>query len=175
MGYRKIHIIGSAGSGKTYTSIKLSEIIKAEPKELDELFWDKSDPGYNKTTNPKDRNRQLNKLVKKESWILEGVYFDWVEQSLREADLIIFLESNFILCTIRMIQRYIKRGIGLSYYEKKETILGFLQTIKRNWRYHQQTPEIIRSLSIYEEKLIVLKNGNDAIQHILSNRKKHNS
>jgi adenylate kinase family enzyme len=172
MGYKKIHIVGSAGSGKTYTSIKLSEIIDTEIKELDELFWDKSVSGYTKTTHPKVRNKELNKLIKKDTWIVEGVYFDWVEESFRKADLIIFLESKFILCTLRMIVRYIKRGLGFGYYEKKETILGFLQTIKRNWQYHQQTPEIIKSLSIYGEKLIVFRNGNDAVKHILHSRKK---
>ena len=40
MKYRKIHIIGGPGSGKSYIAKKLSTLYNIKAYDLDDLFWD---------------------------------------------------------------------------------------------------------------------------------------
>lgn len=167
--FKKINILGCAGSGKTYISVKLSEILKVKATELDELFWDKTDNYYIRKSIPENRDKELSKLIEKESWILEGVYFDWLLESFQKADLIIFLRPNFTSCTLRIIVRFLKEKIGIIQPSKKETYAGLIQILKRNRRYHKvHIPEIIELLSAYKTKVKFFNKGDEAINFILS-------
>ncbi|MDU0111706.1 hypothetical protein RT723_01495 [Psychrosphaera aquimarina] len=46
MQYRKIHIIGGPGSGKTYSSKKLQKETSLIAYDLDQVFWDQSENTY---------------------------------------------------------------------------------------------------------------------------------
>ncbi|WP_157037070.1 hypothetical protein [Oceanobacillus jeddahense] len=39
---KKIHIVGGAGSGKTYLAKVLSDMFAIQAVDLDDLFWNKS-------------------------------------------------------------------------------------------------------------------------------------
>ena len=165
--FKKIHIIGSAGSGKTYTSMRLSERLNIKPFELDNLFWDKMDKTYSRKTSPIIRDEELHKVLNYDSWILEGVYYDWVSEGFQKADLIIFLRPSFLVCTFRMIVRFMKERTGIIHHEKRETISGLIKTIKRNRRYHEvYTFEIIRLLTPYKNKVKFFDKADHAIHFI---------
>ncbi|MCX6350641.1 MAG: hypothetical protein NTX03_02140 [Bacteroidetes bacterium] len=164
---RKIHIIGAAGSGKTYTSINLSKVLNVSPCELDKLFWDKTDKFYDLKSPQKVREKELNQLLILDSWIIEGVYYEWVLESFEKADLIIFLKPSFMLCTFRIIIRFIKEKIGLINCSKKETFIGLIQMIRRNHRYYKVCiPEILTLLSPYNSKLKKFFKGDEAIDYV---------
>ncbi len=166
---KKIHIIGPAGSGKTYTSIKLSRILKIKASELDNFFWDNTDNTYSRRSSSEVRNVSLKKVLKNDSWIIEGVYYDWVIESFQKADLIILLEPSFMLCTFRMVIRFIMERVGVIRHNKKETFSGFIKTIIRNKQYYELfLPEIISILHKYNNRFVTFTKGDDAVKYILS-------
>jgi len=88
----KIHIIGGSGSGKTYLADKLSKEYNIEHYDLDDLQWDNKAESYGIKRNPDERRAMLQEILKKEEWIIEGVYYKWCKQCFADADKIYLLE-----------------------------------------------------------------------------------
>jgi adenylate kinase family enzyme len=104
---KKIYILGSSASGKTTLANKISEILKIKTYDLDDIFWYKK---YTKKRNIEKRKEKLKQLIKgKKKWILEGIYTDWSEKAIKNADLIIFLDIPKYLLSWRVFKRYIIR------------------------------------------------------------------
>jgi adenylate kinase family enzyme len=76
---KKIHIVGSTGSGKTYLARHLSEQLKIPYYELDNVMWSSSIEMAGKNP-PEIRDKLLKDIISKESWIVEGVYYKWLAQ-----------------------------------------------------------------------------------------------
>lgn len=88
----KIHIIGGPGSGKTFLAEKLSSQFGIPHYDLDDLQWDNDSGGYGSGRNLAERDRLLGKILKNDSWIIEGVYYSWCGQCFEDADRIYILE-----------------------------------------------------------------------------------
>lgn len=88
----KIHIIGGPGSGKTFLAEKLSSQFGIPHYDLDDLQWDNDSGGYGTRRNLAERDRLLGKILKNDSWIIEGVYYSWCGQCFEDADRIYILE-----------------------------------------------------------------------------------
>jgi adenylate kinase family enzyme len=88
MKYKKIHIIGGPGSGKSYLAKKLSGRYSIPCYDLDDIFWDKNQREYIRT--PEEaRQKKLSTILKNDSWIIEGVYYKWLADSFEDADKIV--------------------------------------------------------------------------------------
>ena len=83
MQYRKIHIIGGPGSGKSYIARKLSTFYNIHAYDLDDIFWDRLTNAYGTKAREEDRNTALSEILNKESWIVEGVYYSWLSQAFK--------------------------------------------------------------------------------------------
>lgn len=59
MRYRKIHIIGGPGSGKTFSADKLSKMHNIPTYDLDDIFWDRATNDYRKRATEKVRSQAL--------------------------------------------------------------------------------------------------------------------
>ena len=79
----KIHIIGCSGSGKTYLAKALSRKYKIPCFDLDDIQWDNSADSYGVKMPVEKRNALLEQILQNDSWIIEGVYYSWVGQSLK--------------------------------------------------------------------------------------------
>jgi adenylate kinase family enzyme len=134
MQYRKIHIIGGPGSGKSYIARKLSTFYNIHAYDLDDIFWDRLTNAYGTKAREEDRNTALSEILNKESWIVEGVYYSWLSQAFKDADLIIMLTTPKWIRHWRISKRFIRRKIGLST-SKKETLSDFLELVKWNLRF----------------------------------------
>ena len=164
---KRIHIIGGAGSGKTRAARSISEKLGIQAHDLDNIFWDNTDSGYNKKSIPEIRDRELRKILLDESWIIEGVYFSWLEESFQQADLIILLIPNYSICTLRIISRFIKRKMGIMPSKKKETIKGLIELIKWNQRYNREDiPDIITLLKRYNDKMKIFSEADKAVSYV---------
>jgi len=167
---KRIHIIGGAGSGKTHAARKISEMIGIPTHDLDTIFWDNTDKSYNQKAIPEVRDQKLKEILLNESWIIEGVYFKWLEESFQKADVIILLIPNYAICTLRIISRFVKRKIGIMPSKKKETIRGLLELIKWNQRYNKEDmPGIIAFLKPYNDKMKVFSKADEAIDYVKGN------
>ena len=96
----RIFITGNAGSGKTTFAKLISDWLKMPSYSLDTIVWQR---GWGVT--PLDeRNQQISKLIKKDSWIIEGVS----KAVLDSATTIIFLDMPRSLCFRRLFLRNYK-------------------------------------------------------------------
>lgn len=153
----KIHIIGCSGSGKTYFAKKLSDKYAIPHFDLDNIQWDNTAEGYG-VKMPADRRAALLKnMLQNESWIIEGVYYSWVSDCFRDADLIYLLQTPKPVYTARIVKRFIKRKLGLEK-GKKETLKSVYHLLKWTDTWQKQNlPEILKVLAQYGHKTVVLR------------------
>lgn len=83
----KIHIVGGAGTGKTWVSSLITKEFGVPHYDLDDLFWDKAANTYGMKAQPAARDAELAAVIRTERWVIEGIYVeDWVAPSLAAAD-----------------------------------------------------------------------------------------
>ena len=150
----KIHIIGGPGSGKTYLAEKLSKELGIRHYDLDELQWDNRSDSYGVKREPDERDRLLADVLKKNDWIIEGVYYAWCQQCFSDADKIYVLSVPRYKYRYRISRRFIRRKLGLEQ-GKKETLKSLSQLLKWADKYQQvNLVEIRKLLMPYSDKVI---------------------
>ncbi|MFZ3589501.1 AAA family ATPase [Bacillus sp. DJP31] len=155
--FKKIHIIGSVGSGKTTLARRLSFELNIPYYEIDNLVWKRSGNGDIRNSED-DRNEQLRTIIQSDNWIIEGVHSEeWVEQSFQHADVIVFLDPKYSVRTKRIIKRFILQKFGKEKANYKPTIKIFYTMFKWNRMFEDRKPSILTKLEVYSDKLIVLK------------------
>ncbi|HEY0459516.1 MAG TPA: DNA topology modulation protein [Pyrinomonadaceae bacterium] len=98
---KRILIIGSGGAGKSTLALRLGETIGIEVVHLDRIHWK---PGW--TESPKDKFRDdVEEILKKERWIMDGNYGGTMEMRLKACDTVIFLDFPRPVCLYRVIKR----------------------------------------------------------------------
>lgn len=153
----KIHIVGCSGSGKTYFAKKLSDKYAIPHFDLDNIQWDNTAEGYGVKMPADRRAALLEKILQNESWIIEGVYYSWVLDCFRDADLIYLLQTPKPVYTARIVKRFIKRKLGLEK-GKKETPKSVYHLLKWTDTWQKQSqPEILKILAQYKDKTVVLR------------------
>ena len=153
----KIHIIGCSGTGKTYLAKKLSKKYNIPHYDLDNIYWDNFSKKYGIKMEVEKRNKLLQNILEKDAWIIEGIYYKWLEQSFKEADTIYILDLPKYIYKIRIIKRFIKRKLKLEI-SKKETLKSLLDLLKWTDRFQNENiKEIIKILEIYKEKVYFIK------------------
>lgn len=150
----KIHIIGGSGSGKTYLADKLSKIYNIEHYDLDDLQWDNKAEFYGIKRDSDERHAMLQEILKKEEWIIEGVYYKWCEQCFADADKIYLLEVPRRTYRFRIIRRFIRRKLGLEK-GKKETLKSLKNLLKWADSYSDNDmPKIKELMEPYADKIV---------------------
>lgn len=157
----KIHIIGCSGSGKTYLSKRLSEKYNIPRFDLDDIHWDNTVNSYG-VKMPVDRRSVLfEEILQSESWIIEGVYCGWVGKGFKDADIIYVLDMPEYLYKWRIIQRFIKRKIGIEK-GKNETLKSVANLLKWTDNFQNKNLKEIKSiLKNYEGKVVLISNKRD--------------
>ena len=155
----KIHIIGSVGSGKTTLARRLSAKMDLVHYELDNVVWKRCETGDVRRSE-RERHHHLQKILQSDAWIIEGVHYEWVKQSFKEADVIILLNPHYAIRTFRIIRRFILQKLGLEKSNYKPTFAMLWKMFA--WNRHFETvskSEIVSILSEYNGKLMILKNS----------------
>lgn len=124
---RKIHIIGSVASGKTTLAKKLSHRFNIPYHELDNVVWMRSEHGDIRRA-AEARDQCLQELVRQDAWIIEGAHHkEWILPSLKEADLIILLDTAYSKRIFRITKRFLKQKIGLEKAHYQPSLKIFRQ------------------------------------------------
>ncbi len=153
----KIRIIGCSGSGKTYLAKRLSEKYNIPHFDLDDIQWDNSQNSYGVKMPIEKRNQMLNDMLQQPDWIIDGVYYAWVQKSFEDADVIYVLDMPKWLYRFRIIKRFIKRRVGLEK-GKKETLKSVYNLLKWTDTFQNKNmKEIFRILETYKEKVVFIK------------------
>lgn len=131
MKQRRIHILGSPGSGKTTLARKLSKELKVPHIDLDDELY--PIPMGEKIPIHK-RPAVVKRIARRRGWIVEGIYSaPWVEELFENADQIIFLDTSLLLSLFRITKRYLRHVIK---GDEKYGLFQFLRLFFNTIRYH---------------------------------------
>jgi adenylate kinase family enzyme len=163
---RKIHIIGSVGSGKTTLAKELSAKLQIPYYELDNVVWKRHKSGDIRRTEY-ERKVYLNTIIHSEGWIVEGVHNeDWVKISFQNAELIIFLDTNYAIRTYRIIKRFVLQKLGVEKSNYNPTLKIFLKMF--NWnRYFEDEgkPNFFKKFAVYHDKILIVTKNDEIKNH----------
>ena len=163
---RRIHIIGSTGSGKTRVACLLSRRLSIPTFDLDDLFWDRSASTYGVRTTGDLRDRKLAEIVTGDAWIIEGVYHQWLGPSFDRAHVILALTPSVWIRDARVIRRFIKRKLGL-VPSKRESLSDLWQLLQWNHNYdHDNYPRAMAFIRERNRAAVECKSLNDVLQAV---------
>ncbi|MDB5056129.1 MAG: hypothetical protein JWM44_4179 [Bacilli bacterium] len=167
MGIKKIHIIGSVGSGKTYLAKFLSKQLSLPYHQLDNVVWKRTTKDDNIRNSVDERDRLLIEIISQESWIVEGAHHQWVVNSFEASELIIYVSPSRISRDLRILTRFMKQKIGIERGNYKQNLRDLFQHFKWNKEYDDvKKPEIFKMLIPYMNKVVVIKNNSEIIRNI---------
>ena len=153
---------GCSGSGKSYLANALSKKYNISHFDLDDIQWDNNAKEYGKKRTLDERKALLQEILyNNDEWIIEGVYYAWVQQSFDEADKIYVLDMPGYLYKSRIIMRSIKRKLGIQK-GKRETLKSVYNLLKWTETFQNKNLKEIRSiLDRYDDKVIWLSRKKD--------------
>lgn len=146
---KKIIIIGCSGSGKSYFARQLNELTSIPLYYLDCIYWKEN---WTHLSN-EQFDKELNNILAKDQWIIDGNYSRTLELRLRHADTVFFLDMPIELCVeAENKRRGTKREDLPSFLEEKNDpeFVDFIKTFKEKKR-----PMIISLLDKYSDKNII--------------------
>jgi len=166
--YKKIIIVGSAGSGKSWLAKKLAEITGYPLTHLDNEFWR---PGWVETPKDEWTEKQF-KLISGDRWIIDGNYGGTMELRFAAADLIILLDISRFVCACSAIRRHGKKRSDLPGYLSEKFDSEFADFLKWIWSYPKNGK--LRVLSLhkkYPEKAFLILKSRGAVGRFLTEQK----
>jgi len=154
----KIYLLGVSGSGKTHLGKILSKKLKISLYDSDEVMFIKK---FTKSR-PKEKRKQLiDKISKKEKWIIDSRGSDWSREPMKKADIIIWLQPNRFIRVFRILKRYLSRK-----GENEESLKSVINVLKYSWGYKKNIKntssylEIIKFIEKNNLKPIIIRNNN---------------
>ena len=157
----KIHIVGCSGSGKTYFAKALSKKYNIPHFDLDDIQWDNTADSYGVKMPIEKRNALLQEMLSNDDWIIEGVYYSWVLESFKKADIIYVLDFPKHIYKKRIIVRFLKRKVGIEK-GKKETLKSLYNLLKWTDSFQNENlVEIKKILKEYENKVFFISNSRE--------------
>ncbi|GAC1405446.1 MAG: hypothetical protein NVS4B12_21970 [Ktedonobacteraceae bacterium] len=105
----RIHIIGGTGSGKTTLARKLGTRLGIPFHDLDEIGYE---GGFGAPRPLNVRLAELKRIADLPAWVTEGGYILWIDELLRMADTIVWLDLPWRIRRWRIITRHIKADLA---------------------------------------------------------------
>lgn len=157
MNYNKIAIVGARGSGKTTISDQLSKDLSLPVFHMDEITWDEDWVQYSEEV----YTHKHASVVSKEKWIIEGYVNELTLDTIKKADVVIYLNYSKYISLFRLLKRYIRRFV--SYYFKglgckpEESVVSLILYIFKNVFFSKESFYLNSILDKYaRDKIVVL-------------------
>ena len=166
----KIYIVGAVSSGKSTLAKKLSNQLNTPHTSLDDIVYeiDKSNPLSNIKRSDLERDGLFYSIIKWENWIIEDVGRSCFKDGLKESDKIILLETNKYLRNYRILKRFFKQKFKLEKSSYNPTLKMLKNMLQWSKDYDSGKDKLKSKISIYKEKVIVLRNTKDINNFISS-------
>jgi adenylate kinase family enzyme len=168
MTMKKVLVIGSGGAGKSTFATRLGELLGIEVIHLDQFYWR---PGWVET--PKSEWLEtVERLVRKDSWIIDGNYSGSLETRLAACDTVIFLDIARSVCVWRLLKRVVR------YRKKNRPDMAEgceerfnLEFVRWVWNYSSRTkPKVlVRLKENAGRKRIVRLHSSSEVEKFLAN------
>jgi adenylate kinase family enzyme len=98
---QRVLIIGPCGAGKSTLASELGAKLNLPVFHMDQLNWK---PGW--VEGGKDEiRRQLESIVAKDRWLIDGNYGGTLSERLERADTVVYLDFPISLCVTRVLRR----------------------------------------------------------------------
>lgn len=149
----KIYIIGNVGSGKTTLAKKLSKELNIKHYELDDLVWNNSE-----RRTDVEIKKLFNKIINKDSWIIEDGGRDIFKDGIKKSDIILYLDIPNYLVRISILKRWIKQILKIEKSDYKPTIKMLKKMYKWCNSNIKNKDEYLYNLKKESKKLIIIKN-----------------
>ena len=102
MKYQKVVVFGLTASGKTTLAKKVSKILKTKIYHTDDFAYKKK---WTIKSTKEEFMTKLQKTIKKNRWLVEGVHSEWVADAVKKADLVVFINPGKIIMARRAMRR----------------------------------------------------------------------
>ncbi|WP_420644742.1 AAA family ATPase [Candidatus Leptofilum sp.] len=101
---KRVLVIGSSGSGKSTLARQLGATLELPVIHLDRHYWHAGWVGT-----PMDEwQATVQKLIRRDTWIMDGNYRETLNIRLQAADSVVFLDLPPWICALRAIKRRIQ-------------------------------------------------------------------
>ena len=159
----KAIVIGSPGAGKSTFARKLSDAVDIPLYYLD-MVWHKPDQT---NISREEFDAQLNEILQKDTWIIDGNYQRTLEVRLKECDTVFLMDFPLDICLSGAKSRIGKKREDLPWIESeldeefKQWIIDFPR---------KQLPAIYKLLEKHQEKkdIVVFKSRKEADDYLKS-------
>lgn len=157
----KIIIIGSPGSGKSTFARKLRDITNLPLYYLD-MLWHKKD---RTNISREEFDEKLEKILKKDKWIIDGNYQRTIEMRLKECDTVFLMDYPLEVCLSGAEERVGKKREDLPWIEEKvdEEFKQIIVDFSKN-----KLPQIYKLLEKYQKNknIVIFKSREEAEDYI---------
>lgn len=172
----KIYITGLSCVGKTTLATRISKKFKIPYYELDRLLIDKDSYASKLHStyyvNEKELRRQTKLIQEKANWIVEGVYV--IEPLIKEADLVIYIESNLLRSLALQWSRFLADGDQRKRFGLINNLRLSRSIIRQNLGVKKNTAPLgmvqqslpWTKLTAYREKMFIVKNFREGMRQI---------
>ena len=152
--YKKIILVGSGGSGKSWLSKKIAKATNYPLYHLDNEFWK---PDWVMATK-EEKETRYSEIFAGETWIIDGNYNSTLELRFAAADLIIFLDINRFVCILSAARRAGRKRSDLPGYleESRWFSKRFFGFAKWLWEYPKAfRPQVLALRDMYPHKVFL--------------------
>lgn len=158
---KKIIVIGSPGSGKSFVSSTLSKKLNIPIFYLDKLYWKE-----NWVATPREQFIAIQQdILKKDSYIIDGNYQSTLELRFKNASTIIFLDIDKNVCFEAVKGRMGQKREDFPNYLEEELDDAFVHSILH---FHEESrPFIMGMIDKYSEKNIIVLKNRDEVNEFL--------
>ena len=130
--WRRIHIIGGAGSGKTTLARAIGGARTLPAYDLDAIAYE---DGAGAKRSLDARLADVRRIVGQPSWVTEGIFLWWTDELLRNADVIIWLDLPWRIGARRIVLRHLRTSIaGTNRHRGIRNLIRFLRATQRYYR-----------------------------------------
>lgn len=89
---QRVHIVGASGSGTTTLGRALADAWSVPHADVDDYFWEPTDPPYTTQRDPAARLRLMGEIfVARPAWVLTGSIMGWGESLIPHIDAVVFV------------------------------------------------------------------------------------
>ncbi len=86
--YKRIAVIGAPGSGKTFLTNAISQLFDGPIFHIDDIYWSSASSHIT----DKELEHELSSIASEDRWFIDGTRVNFIEERIRRASLIIYLD-----------------------------------------------------------------------------------